>query len=40
MSSTGHLWRTLASWFPWAVCARCGLVRLNNDATRRARCES
>jgi hypothetical protein len=33
-----HHWRILTRWFGWVVCVKCGLVRLNNEATRRARC--
>lgn len=31
-----HSLRTLHKRFPWACCKYCGLVKLNNDATRRA----
>lgn len=35
---SGHAFAIIGRWFPWLVCSRCGLVKLNNDATRRARC--
>lgn len=35
----GHRWVKKYKAIPWAVCACCGLIRLNNEATRKARCE-
>lgn len=39
MSATGHHFVKRYRAIPWAVCLHCGLIRLNNEATRKARCE-
>lgn len=45
---TGHRWVSItissktrspySAAFTWAWCQRCGLVKLNNPATERAKC--
>ena len=36
VGTRAHTPRKILRRIPWLVCSRCGLVYLNNEATRRA----
>jgi hypothetical protein len=35
----GHSFTRKLRCIPWPICIHCGLIRLNNEATRKSKCE-
>ena len=36
---SNHAWKKKYKYIPWCVCIHCGLIQLNNEATRKKTCE-